>query len=74
ENALWYADETGGAPLADDTALATGTYYAGQTVGDCESVRVAVAVTVNELPATPVAAAQSFCGNATVAELEADIE
>ncbi|WP_159801519.1 T9SS type A sorting domain-containing protein, partial [Flavobacterium sp. MK4S-17] len=60
--------------LADDTVLTTGTYYVAQIVGTCESPRAAVEVTVNELPVAPVAAAQVFCGNGTVGELEADIE
>ena len=39
------------------TALATGTYYASQTVGTCESaLRFAVAVTVNN-PAAPTGSA-----------------
>ncbi|MFL9844307.1 beta strand repeat-containing protein, partial [Flavobacterium rhizosphaerae] len=66
---LWYADETGGAPLTSDTALATGTYYATQTVGGCESPsRTAVSVTVNLTP-EPVTPAQTFCMSATVADL-----
>ena len=67
---LWYADETGGTALAGDTALATGTYYASQTMNECESPRVAVDVTVNVTDA-PVANAQIFCNSATVADLVA---
>ncbi|MBY8964044.1 T9SS type A sorting domain-containing protein, partial [Flavobacterium sp. D11R37] len=70
DNLLWYADATGGTALADDTALATGTYYVSQTLNDCESPRTAVAVTVNVTPA-PVAEAQTFCDSATVADLSA---
>ncbi|SFQ65507.1 Ig-like domain-containing protein [Flavobacterium akiainvivens] len=65
----WYAAETGGTALAGTIALATGTYYASQTVTGCESARIAVAVTVNTIPAAPTAAAQSFCGSGTVANL-----
>ncbi|MBE1615946.1 T9SS type A sorting domain-containing protein, partial [Flavobacterium sp. SaA2.13] len=64
----WYANATGGTALANDTALATGTYYASQTLNDCESPRVAVAVIVNVTPA-PAAEAQAFCDAATVADL-----
>ncbi|MFL9844305.1 Ig-like domain-containing protein, partial [Flavobacterium rhizosphaerae] len=67
---MWYADETGGSPLASDAALATGTYYVSQMMNDCESPRVAVAVTVNVTPA-PMADAQTFCGSATVSDLMA---
>ncbi|NDJ00143.1 T9SS type A sorting domain-containing protein, partial [Flavobacterium sp. LaA7.5] len=66
----WYANATGGTALADDTALATGTYYASQTLNDCESPRVAVAVTLN-VTVAPTADAQTFCNTATVADLAA---
>ncbi|MES2486787.1 MAG: hypothetical protein V4581_12680, partial [Bacteroidota bacterium] len=65
----WYAAQTGGTALAGTTALATSTYYVSQTIDTCESNRVAVAVTVNEIPVAPTAAAQSFCGANTVAQL-----
>jgi uncharacterized repeat protein (TIGR01451 family)/gliding motility-associated-like protein len=44
----WYADPSGGTPLAGATALVNGTsYYATQTVGGCESSsRFEVAVTI----------------------------
>jgi len=67
----WYAAQTGGTVLAGTTALTTGTYYVSQTIGTCESNRVAVAVTVNTIPAAPTASAQSFCGSGTVAQLTA---
>ncbi len=45
----WYNAATGGTALIGTTALASGTYYASQTVGSCESaLRFAVAVTVND--------------------------
>lgn len=35
---VWYADEAGGEPLAEDTALADGeTYFAAQIMDECES-------------------------------------
>lgn len=43
----WYSDAVGGTALAPSTVLATGTYYATQTLNGCESTRLAVAVTVN---------------------------
>jgi hypothetical protein len=67
----WYAAATGGTALAADAALATGTYYASQTLNACESaIRTEVAITVN-VTAAPVAAAQSFCTSATVGQLAA---
>jgi gliding motility-associated-like protein len=51
----WYTVATGGSALATTTALATGTYYASQTTGGCESTnRLAVAVEVLPVPATSV--------------------
>ncbi|MFP9098941.1 T9SS type A sorting domain-containing protein [Flavobacterium sp. RHBU_24] len=64
----WYAALTGGAQLAVNTALATGTYYVSQTLNSCESTRTAVAVTITTT-AAPTASAQSFCNSATVANL-----
>ena len=70
----WYSAATGGSALVGTTALATGTYYASQTVGTCESaLRFAVAVTVNNPAAPTGSATQSFCtiDNPTVANLTA---
>jgi len=67
----WYAAATGGTALTADTALATGSYYASQTISGCESAtRTEVAVTVNVTPA-PVAVAQTFCNVGTVGQLDA---
>jgi surface protein len=43
----WYNVATGGMALASTITLATGTYYASQTVNGTESSRTAVSVTVN---------------------------
>jgi gliding motility-associated-like protein len=60
---LWYLTSTGGTPLAPATALATGNYYASQTIGGCESTtRLAVAVTVNQTPAANAGTGGSVCG------------
>ncbi|MDX9727414.1 MAG: gliding motility-associated C-terminal domain-containing protein, partial [Bacteroidales bacterium] len=70
----WYLTSTGGAPLASSTPLVTGTYYASQTVGTCESAsRRSVAVTVNNPSAPTGPASQDFCliTNPTVANLAA---
>lgn len=66
----WYTAETGGTALVDTEAVTTGNYYVSQTVDGCESLRVAVDVTVNPIPAAPSisAAAQTFCSGATVAD------
>ncbi len=66
----WYADPTGGAPLAGTAPVSAGTYYVSQTVATCESTRTSVTVTLNPLPDAPVASAQEFCGSATVSALQ----
>lgn len=45
-NLQWYATATDGTPLDTNNALVTGTYYVSQTIGSCESLRTAVAVTI----------------------------
>jgi hypothetical protein len=51
---FWYADQTGGTPLAATTALTDGTtYFASQTVGGCESAgrtETTVAITTTAVP------------------------
>ena len=66
----WYNVATGGTALSISTDLATGTYYATQTLNSCESTRTAVNVTINTT-ATPTASSQTFCNGATVANLTA---
>jgi len=60
----WYASVNGGSPLVSSTALATGTYYASQTIGTCESVRTAVTVSIND--AQIKASANVVCSGTTV--------
>ncbi|MFB9090636.1 Ig-like domain-containing protein, partial [Flavobacterium paronense] len=66
----WYSAATGGTALASTTALVTGNYYVSQTVNSCQSLRTAVAVTINTT-ASPTALAQTFNNSATVANLVA---
>ncbi len=56
----WYANATGGSALATSTTLATGNYYASQTVNGCESERVLIVVTVS---APPQGASLDFDGS-----------
>ena len=77
QNIYWYADATGGTPLASTTSLVNGnTYYAALiTAQGCEgSQRLAVTVTIPDV-STPTTnfATQTFCeaANPTVADLEA---
>ncbi|WP_116788745.1 fibronectin type III domain-containing protein [Flavobacterium psychrotrophum] len=66
-NIKWYNTANGGSALAATTAItSSGTYYATQTVNNCESARVPVTVTVNAAPQTPVVTiTQPNCASAT---------
>lgn len=66
----WYDAVSGGNVLSTNTELSTGSYYVSQTVGECESPRTTVAVTVFD-PEGPTASDQAVCEGATVADLEA---
>ncbi|NMH27753.1 Ig-like domain-containing protein [Flavobacterium silvaticum] len=70
-NIKWYATQSGGTELSPDTELTSGTYYASQTTGECESLRASVAVTLNPIPDAPttIAQDQEFCNAATVEDL-----
>ena len=71
----WYTQATGGtytttAPVPSTTTAGTYTYYVSQAnVANDESMRAAINVTVNALPATPVITASgssSFCTGGSV--------
>ena len=68
---LWYDAATGGNLLPTTTLLVDGaTYYASQTANGCESIsRLAVSYTNAPTPAPTAAATQSFCSNATLADV-----
>lgn len=61
----WYDALTNGSLLTETTNLVDGkTYYASQTVNNCESERLAVSVSIVNTPAAPTAnATESFCKN-----------
>ncbi|WP_430615129.1 T9SS type A sorting domain-containing protein [Flavobacterium sp. JP2137] len=67
----WYNTAVGGAVLSPDHAVGSGTYYVARQLGDCESARKPVIVNLVSNRLAPQAVAQSFCGAATVADLEA---
>ena len=76
-NVVWYSTLTGGTVIAPTTALTNGVYYGAikDAVTGCESsVRLQVAVSINNPAATPTtnAATQNFCSlNApTVANIQ----
>jgi hypothetical protein len=66
----WYAASTGGTALATTTALTATTYYVSQTVGECESTRTAVAVTLTTVPLPQTAdTTPDYCSASTIAQL-----
>ncbi len=67
----WYANAEGGSPLAETTVLANNTtYHVSQTVGDCESTRTSVLVTLTTTPLpTSTDVNPEFCSSATIADL-----
>ena len=71
---IWYDAPTGGNVIAPATALTNGIYYAGLTVGNCESsVRLAITINVNDAPIpTTTDATQDFClaDTPTVADIQ----
>jgi hypothetical protein len=72
---LWYTEENGGVQLNANTALVNGTtYWAAQSTGTCQSKRVAVEAIVITLTAPIVNTEQSFCDDATIANLSATVE
>ncbi|RRJ92439.1 T9SS C-terminal target domain-containing protein [Paenimyroides tangerinum] len=65
---VWYNSSVALNPLSSNAALATGTYYAAQTVNGCISSRVPISVFVVSI-AAPNVDTFNFCGGATVANL-----
>lgn len=65
----WYSSSTATTAIVSTTPVVTGVYFVSQTIGGCESARVAINVTATETLNMPNAVSQSFCGGATVADL-----
>mgnify|MGYP006153864839 FL=1 len=73
-NVIWYDAPTGGSILSDYTLLTSGSYYASQTIGQCQSgtrLQVQVTITPNNTPNPSAPSPQMFCGGGTVADLTA---
>jgi hypothetical protein len=67
----WYAALTGGSQLASNTILASGTYFATQGGGGCESApRLPIQIVIGNSMDTPdVPANLSVCGSGMLADL-----
>ncbi len=72
QNIKWYDAQTLGNLLPNTTTLINGTtYYATQTINNCESLRVPITITIQNTTAPIANANQSFCAtqNATLNEI-----
>src|SRR5690606_11391479 len=67
-NVYWYGFSASDTPLANTTPLTSGTYYVGQSVGDCDSPKRAVSVRILSVN-PPVINPINICGDATVSSL-----
>jgi len=65
----WYAAMTGGSALPVATLLATGTYYASQTLNSLESTRTAVTVSVNSEITPTFSPVEAICSGAALSAL-----
>jgi gliding motility-associated-like protein len=62
QNIKWYDSATAGNLLPSVTSLVNGqTYYASQTINNCESLRVPVLINLQNTPAPTGTATQTFC-------------
>ena len=66
-----YDEPYNGTPLLPTTVLGTATYYATQTLNNCESASRAFSVIVNGSSVPTATTPQVFCTNATIANLTA---
>lgn len=73
-NIKWYDALNNGSSLTETTSLIDGvTYYASQTVNNCESERIGITVSIVNTPLVPTANSnQSFCKqeNATINNIQ----
>ncbi|WP_293872274.1 choice-of-anchor L domain-containing protein [Flavobacterium sp.] len=51
-NIKWYTSLTGGVAISSSTLLSTGTYYASQTVGSCETTRTPTSINIGSINPT----------------------
>lgn len=65
-----YETATGGTALDTGTALYTGTFYIAEQIGDCESDRLAVQITVTQTPPAVGQQTVTICGFEVLANVE----
>jgi len=67
-NIKWYST-VGGAQLAGTTPVASGTYYATETLNGCESAATPITVTITTTPSVTGDQTQDFTAGETIADL-----
>jgi gliding motility-associated-like protein len=69
---LWFDAPTGGNLLTETTLLQSGTYYATQTLNNCESKRLGVTIKIQDINAPIADNPQIFCvqENATLSKIK----
>lgn len=65
-----YESATGGTALSEGAALYTGTFYIAEQIGDCESDRLAVQITVTQTPPAVGQQTVTICGFEVLANVE----
>lgn len=65
----WFDTASSPTPLVASQLLSTKTYYVSSVVGNCESPRQAIQVTVAAAVSVPSASSQTVCGNTTLNDL-----
>lgn len=64
QNIKWYDTQSNGNLLPNNLSLVNGTtYFASQTINDCESTRVPVTINIQDTPTPTGDINQSFCTN-----------
>lgn len=70
----WYETADSETALSADTVVEEGIYYASQTIGDCESERVAVEVGFVFLPPMDPGLDNEICEGTTILDMQPGIE
>ena len=70
----WYATADSETALSADTVVEEGVYYASQTIGDCESERVAIEVAFVFLPPMDPGLDNEICEGTTILDMQPGIE
>lgn len=65
----WYSNVSGGTVLASSTTLLSGVYYVSQTLNGCESLRIAVNVTLTAAPSIGYSTPNNYAVGTSISPL-----